>query len=447
MANSVSFQRAIADAEATFNRLHPKSREIWQRSCEVLPGGNTRTVLYYDPFPLTFLSGQGARLTDADGITYHDLLNEFSAGIYGHSDPVIAKAMHDAIDSGIALGGLNVHESHLARLIADRFPSCEMVRFCNSATEANIFALAMARLYTDRSDIMVFEGGYHGGVLAFPTDGSPLTLPFPFRMGRYNDIEATLAAMRKDSDKLAAVIVEPMMGGGGALPATREFLQALRDAATELGVLLIFDEAMTSRMAGGGLQGFHGIRPDMTTMGKYLGGGLASGVFGGRREIMERLDPRHPAFIKHAGTFNNSIVAMAAGAAGMEKVFTPAAAQDLHDRGDRLRDKLNSLSAGSPVPFQATGIGSLVNMHFQEGEILHPDQVQFRGALRKLMHLELLNRGFNTARRSYLTLSLPVTDADIDAFVAAVGEVLDGFGALDLSTEPQDKARTLAALV
>ncbi|MDB5580114.1 MAG: glutamate-semialdehyde -aminomutase [Bradyrhizobium sp.] len=419
--------QAVKEAEEGYERRNPRSRALWQAACDHLPGGNTRSILYYDPFPLTFVRGDGATLWDADGNQYRDFLNEYGAGIYGHSDPVIADAIRMTLANGIALGGLNLHEAELARLIRVRFPSCDQVRFCNSATEANLYALSLARIATGRPEIMVFDGGYHGGNLAFTARDNPVNVPYSYRYGTYNDIEATVAEMRRSSDALAAVIVEPMMAGGGGIPAEATFLHALRHEASRLGVILIFDEAMTSRMSPGGLQAYHGITPDMTTFGKYLGGGLASGVFGGRADIMRLIDSRNPKAVAHAGTFNNNVLAMAAGAAGMREVFTVTAARALHERGDRLREGLKEAGDRSPVPVQVTGIGSLMSIHFQSGTIRRPSDVQTPDAARKLLQLELANRGFHIARRGYITLSLPVSDDDCQALVDTFEEVLTLF--------------------
>nr|WP_299850466.1 aminotransferase class III-fold pyridoxal phosphate-dependent enzyme [Sphingomonas bacterium] len=418
---------AVSKAEERYEGRNPRSRARWEAACDHLPGGNTRSVLYCDPFPLTFVRGEGATLWDADGNQYRDFLNEYGAGIYGHSDPVIDEAIRTTLAEGIALGGLNLHEAELARLIRERFPSCDQVRFCNSATEANLYALSLARIATGRPEIMVFDGGYHGGNLAFTARENPMNVPYTYRYGTYNDIEATLGEMRRSSDALAAVIVEPMMAGGGGIPAEAAFLHALRDEATRLGVILILDEAMTSRMSPGGLQAYHGITPDMTTFGKYLGGGLASGVFGGRADIMRLIDSRNPKAVAHAGTFNNNVLAMAAGAAGMREVFTADAARILHERGDRLRKGLTEAGERSAVPVQVTGIGSLMAIHLQSGSIRCPGDVQMPDAARKLLQLELANRGFHIARRGYLTLSLPVSDDDCRVLVDAFEDVLTLF--------------------
>ena len=219
-----------------------------------------------------------------------------------------------------------------------------MVRFCNSGTEANTFAILTARATTGRDKLMVFDGAYHGATLQFRRDGKrEINLPIPFVMAPYNDIAGTTALLEENADDLAAVLVEPLQGGGGCIAAEPDFLQALRDQCTARGIVLIFDEVLTSRLGPGGLQALHGITPDMTTLGKYIGGGSSFGGFGGRADIMARVDSTHPKAFAHYGTFNNNVLTMAAGAAGMTEAYTPAEAIRLHAAGDGLRARILSL--------------------------------------------------------------------------------------------------------
>jgi glutamate-1-semialdehyde 2,1-aminomutase len=426
-----SIREATRDAEARFRAANPKSEAQFEQACRVLPGGNTRIITYYPPFPLTFTRGEGAYLWDLDGHRHTDLVGDQSAALYGHSHPVILDAIRRALDGGITLGGPNTYETELAALICRRFPSIDLVRFCNSGTEANVLALATARAVTRRSKIMAFEGGFHGGVLSFVRGGGLINVPFPTVLAPYNDPAAAVALIEREAADLAAVIVEPMMGGGGCIPGDREFLGALRESCTRHDVVLVFDEVMTSRLSPGGRQAALGVTPDLTTLGKYVGGGLSFGAFGGRADIMARFDQRRPDYLHHPGTFNNNVCTMAAGLAGLTRVFTAEAAVDLNRRGDALRERLNGLGAERGVPLQATGVGSLMNLHFHAGPIRSPaDAALGNIELRNLLHLELLGRGFYLARRGFIALSLPLTDRDIDGFVSSLADVLDGFAKL-----------------
>src|SRR5690606_2169344 len=410
---------------------NPKSRARHAEACAALPGGNTRTILFYPPFPVTIVRGEGARLWDLDGHVYTDFLGEYTAGLYGHSHPAIRAAVQDALGGGIVLGGPNPHEAELARLICARFPSCDLVRFCNSGTEANVNALCAARAITGRSHVLVFDGAYHGGPLPFAHGGSPMNLPLPWVIGRYNDLDATLALIERHADELAAIIVEPMMGAAGAIAGDPAFLQGLRDAATRHGIVLIFDEVMTSRLSPGGLQAKLGITPDLTAVGKYLGGGLTFGAFGGRAELMARFDPRHPDALPHSGTYNNNVLTMAAGVAGLAEVFTPEAAIGLNERGDALRERLNGLARAAGVPVQVTGVGSIMCVHFHDRPLRSPADAEHTDpAARALFHLDMLDRGFYLARRGFISPSLALEPRDYDAFAAAYEDFLDTYGAV-----------------
>jgi glutamate-1-semialdehyde 2,1-aminomutase len=430
---------ALAEVEARYCARHPRSAKRHAEAAEHMPGGNTRTVLHYSPFPLTWASGRGNRLTDIDGFQYVDLLGEYTAGLYGHSEPVIQAAVKQAIDDGTVLGGPNQYEAQLAAAIRARFPSIELIRFTNSGTEANLLALSAVRAdRPDRPRVMVFEGGYHGGVFYFGHGGSPLNMPLPWLMAEYNDVEGTRSLLRRHAGELAAVIVEPMQGSGGCIAGTPEFLGMLREECSAQDIVLIFDEVMTSRVSASGLQGRLGIRPDMTTLGKYLGGGASFGAFGGRRDLMARFDPSAPNALPHAGTFNNNVVSMAGGLAGLTKVFTPEAATSLNALGDQLRDRLNQAARRRGAPLQAIGVGSLIGLHFTRNSIRRPGDTHPHDAkgeqtlrdLQKLFHLEMIDQGYYLARRGFIALSLPTTEADAEGFTAAVGEFLDARGAM-----------------
>ena len=421
----------LADAEERLAAANPNSFERHREAMTALPGGNTRAVLWYRPFPLALVSGDGCRVVDIDGHRYVDLVSEYSAGLYGHSDPTIARAMKKAIDDGLALGAPNLYEARYAAAIVERFPAIERVRFCNSGTEANIMALSMARAITGRSKIIAMREGYHGGVLTFAHGGSPLNLPFPFVFADYNCIDATVALIREHAKDLAAVILEPMMGGGGCIPAAREFLVAVREATIETGALLIFDEVMTSRLHYRGLHGEHGVNPDIMSLGKYLGGGACFGAFRGRADRMDRFDPAKPGAFSHGGTFNNNVLSMAGGLAGFTEVLTEEASRDVNERGDRMRAALGEAFVRHGVAGVVLGRGSLMNIHFVPGPVTSPaplDGVDPR--ILTLYHVEMLLRGQHVTPRGMLALSLPFGDAEADGFVAAFDDFLAAHRAL-----------------
>ncbi len=417
---------ALAEAERAFVAANPESRARFDAARAAFPGGNTRTVLHYPPFPLTIARGAGARIRDADGHEYVDFLGEYTAGLYGHSHPLIRAAIAEALEGGIVLGGPNEIEARLAALICARIPSLERVRFCNSGTEANLLALSTARAVTGRPRVLAFEGAYHGSLLTFAGAGSPLNVPFDWLLAPYNDVAATRALIDRHASEIAAIIVEPMMGASGCIPGTPEFLASLRAAADAHGILLVFDEVMTSRLAPGGLQDALDLTPDLTTLGKYLGGGLTFGAFGGRAEIMDRFDPSRPGALPHAGTFNNNVLTMAAGLAGLERAFTPEAQRVLNAAGEGLRDRLSRAARARALPITVTGRGSMMTVHFCAGPIAQPqDAAAADPRAGALFHLGMLARGQYVARRGMINLSLPQTRAERDGLIAAFEDFLD----------------------
>ena len=416
---------AVHAARAAYTRANPQSQRQIGAAGEFLPGGNTRSVLHYAPFPLVMERGEGSRLWDVDGHEYLDFLGEFTAGLYGHSNDVVRDAVTSALARGVNMGAPGRMEAELGRLVCGRFPSIELVRFTNSGTEANLLALAAATAFTGRRKILVFHGAYHGGVLAFARGGSPVNVPHDFRVAAYNDGPATEALIDANAGDLAAILVEPMLGSGGCIPAGPEFLAMLRRRATATGAVLIFDEVMTSRLSGGGLQALLGIAPDLTVLGKYIGGGMSIGAFGGRRDIMSQFDPSQPGALAHAGTFNNNALSMAAGVAALTGIFTPAAAQELNARGDALRDRLNRLAREARAPLQWTGLGSLLNLHCTDRPVRSTaDAAQEDALLKELFFFDMLRQGIYLARRGFIALSLCIGAPECERLAAAVTNFL-----------------------
>ncbi len=240
-------------------------------------------------------------------------------------------------------------------------------------------------------------------------------------MGHYNNIEATQKLIVRHADELAAVIIEPMLGGGGCIPGDPEFLKMLREETNRRGIVLIFDEVMTSRLHPEGLSAKLGIQPDLKTLGKYIGGGMSFGAFGGRSDIMGLFDPSKPEALPHAGTFNNNTLTMTVGHVAMTEIFTPPACEALNARGDRLRDDPNDLFMRYQVGMSAMGQGSMMTIHPDSGPIATPEQLEETDKLRKqLLFLDLLDQGIYIAERGFLALSLMVTDDDCRRVVEAV---------------------------
>jgi glutamate-1-semialdehyde 2,1-aminomutase len=427
----MSVEHALEQARAAYVAANPRSRERWEDACRWMPGGNTRTVLFHEPFPLGIVRAEGCRIWDADGHSYIDLLGEYTAGLFGHSDPVILGALRSALDGGINLSGHSMVEARFAAAVCERF-GLDLVRFTNSGTEANLMALATATVVTGRRKVLVFDGAYHGGLLVFSGGGQPINAPHEYVVGTYNDAGGAARLLEEHRKDLAAVLVEPMLGAGGCVPGEEAFLQTLADGAAAHGALLIFDEVMTSRLAPGGRQSSLGIRPDLTTLGKYLAGGMSFGAFGGRAELMALYDPRRPDAMPHAGTFNNNVLSMTAGLAALTERLKPEVLQALDDRGEALRSQLNDVLGHTPL--QVTGLGSIMAVHATDRPIRNAaDVAAGEGPLKELFFFDMLRRGIHLARRGFIALSLPVSDAEceevtraVEAFVTEHAELLGG---------------------
>jgi len=406
---------AVAEARRRYAEANPRSRELAARAARVLPGGNTRSVLHVEPFAFRVVGADGAVLHDADGHDYVDLLGDYSAGLLGRGSTV-AGVIRDVLDRGWSYGAMSEPETTFAEAVVARFPSIDQVRFTNSGTEANVMALMTARYATGRDKVVVFDHGYHGGPLYFGDAGAPLRIPFDYVVLPYNDIGAATRAFEQHGAELACVLVEPMQGSGGCIPGDPDFLAHLRALSTAVGAVLIFDEVMTLRLSVGGAQQLLGITPDMTTLGKYLGGGLSFGAFGGRADLMGTFDPARGG-LSHAGTFNNNAFTMAVGAVVAADLVGAEALATVNERGDRLRAGLQARFDASPLPFCVTGWGSLLCVHpvASPAEI---DEADVRW--RDLFFHDVLDAGHYTAPRGMLALSMAVSDDDTGAFLEAV---------------------------
>ena len=412
---------AVGAARTHYAQQRPESRDWADRARRVQPGGNTRSVLHFEPFPFRVDSATGCELHDVDGHRYIDLLGNYTAGLLGHSPAAVFDAACEALANGWALGSVHRNEVRLAQLLVERFDSIDQIRFTNSGTEANLMALAAATHHTGRSKIVVFANGYHGAVLTFGAGSNPVNVPHDWLIRRYNDLGDSHSIFEELGHDIAAILVEPMQGAGGCIAGSASFLSGLRQLCDERGSLLIFDEVMTSRFPGGGAQGLLGIRPDMTTLGKYLAGGLSFGAFGGRADIMRHFDPAAGGVLGHAGTFNNNAASMAAGVATLTDVLTDEVLSGVHARGERLRAALNEAFVKNGLGMCVSGVGSLMNVHGTTGPVNSVDDLADSDErLKELFFFHCLEEGFYIAPRGFISLSIEVTDAHMEAFIEVV---------------------------
>ncbi|KAI5776664.1 pyridoxal phosphate-dependent transferase [Geopyxis carbonaria] len=408
-------------AQQRYISANPASATAYNNRAQHLPAGNTRSILHNSPFPITFSTGASCYLRSADNKEYINFLGEYTAGLFGASNKQIHDAIRKALDGGLSLSGCTPQEAILARRICGRF-GLGKIRFTNSGTEANMIAIAAARIATGRQTIMVFTGGYHGSTLSFPASGPPhaLNLPHDFLVLPYNDTAALESALETlPESSLAAILVEPMLGAGGCIAGTVDFLRALRHAASDHDAILIVDEVQTSRLGWMGLARKLGITPDVITLGKYLGGGAPIGIVGsinGSRHGAEALAVFETT--PHSGTFNNNALTMAAGIAAAD-VLSPQRLAAVNHLGDELRhavEELLTTRLGAHARCMGMrGLGSLNNFWFANDEV------------RMLWWFWAVSKGMYVSPRGFLALTLEHTKVETDQLVEVVAGFVDQY--------------------
>jgi glutamate-1-semialdehyde 2,1-aminomutase len=433
--------RTGSTADERYAHSTSASRALWERALGSLPGGNTRTTIFHDPYPVYLVRGEGCRVGDVDGVERIDFINNYTSLVLGHCHPSVVEAVRRQAEQLFSGAGPNELEVELAEHIKTRLPSIELLRYANSGTEATMQAIRAARAFTGRTTVAAFAGGYHGShdyASSIPADaadapggaGIPAAVADSIVVAPFNDSETTRAALEQHFEDLAAIIVEPVMGAGGVIPAEEDFLRSLRELADEAGALLVFDEVIAFRIGFHGAQGRYGVIPDLTTLGKIIGGGLPVGAFGGRADVMALFDPRHEHRLVHGGTFNANPLTMAAGLATLAEL-TSEALDGLEALTVELATKLESLFAGAGLPVYITQIGSLFNVHLTEGPVRdHSDVLAGETALLRELHLGLLGHGILFTPRGMGCLSTPMTSAEVDEFVEAARLSLGDLGFL-----------------
>jgi glutamate-1-semialdehyde 2,1-aminomutase len=404
----------------TYLARTPGSRALFERATRSIPGGSTRTTIFNVPYPPYMVRGEGLRTWDVDGNEYRDFLGNYTSLILGHAHPDVVAAVETQVRRGSAFAAPTDVEVELAEEIRGRLPSLERVRFTNSGTEATMFAIRAARAFTRRPLLAKFARAYHGthdtalaGTPGVPDAISNLVVELP-----WNDPEGVSAELSGREREVAAIIIEPVQGAGGVRAADPAFLRFLREFADRIGAVLIFDEIIAFRIGPNGAQGVFGVRPDLTTLGKIVGGGYPLAAFGGRADIMDQFDARRSGALSHGGTFNGNPIGAAAGLATL-RFLTPDRFERLASLGERLRERVGGAIAARGLDARVDGIASLFQVFpgpslAGDGELTPPET----------LFLGLLIDGFHLAPRGLGAIPTPATEADVDALADAVASRL-----------------------
>lgn len=419
---AASLEAAHGQLKRVYEARTPASSASFKTACRSMPGGTTRSNLHFAPYPPSIQRAESGELIDIDGNRYFDFLSDFAVAMSGHNNAVIAQAVGSQLEKGISFGARTPLEARLAQLVQERIASVERVRFVNSGTEANLYAFLAARAFTGRSALLLFEGGYHGGAMSFSTADPRLRAPFEYLTVPYNDADAFSRMVEERGDDIACVGLELLLNSGGAIPARPDFVQTIREVCTRRGILLVIDEVMTTRLAYGGLQSVYGVRPDLTTLGKMIGGGLTVGAFGGRADIMSLFDLTVGAGINHGGSFNNNVLTMAAGIAALGTVLTPEVIESVNRSGELLRERLNSLFSSARLPLVFSGHGSVMALHLGYEAPLRFKEPALSKQVRSLFHMFCLVNGVWIAQRGMIALNIETREAHIARLVEVVGE-------------------------
>ena len=421
-----SVKKIYADAR-------PNSRRLHTEACKYMPSGDTRTATFFLPFPNFIKYGDGAYMYDEDGFKLLDFQNNYTSLIHGHAHPETVEAVREQIAKGSAYTAPFEKQIELSAILTQRFPSVDMIRYTNSGTEANMHALRIARAYTGKAKIIKTEGGYHGTTDVFEASVDPnikkagtldqikvipesrgvsenalkdvLVVPF-------NDIERTRKMIEEHHRETACIIIEPIMGSAGQITPDLEYLKFLREITEQYHIVLIFDEVVTGRLSLGGAQKFYGVTPDLTTMGKIIGGGTPVGAFGGKQEIMQMYDPREKKMY-HSGTFNGNAVTMAAGLATM-KAYNQEAVDYVNGLGTLFKEGVLKIYDKLGLNMKISGAGSIYNILFTDKEVKnYRDVASAHEELNKVLYMSLLTKGVFDAERGMFCMSTAMTKEDI----------------------------------
>ena len=436
-----------ARIRARYERRTPFSRARHEQALRFLPGGETRGATRMSPYPTYMVAGEGAWLRDGDGNRYLDLLNNYTSLVHGHAAPDIVEHAADQLTRGTAWGTAAESQVRLAKLLIGRVPGIEQLRFTNSGTEATMMMMRAARAFSGREIIVKMDGGYHGShdfvevSVSAETDGAgqprarlesrgvPGEVVNSVLVAPFNDLAAMERLLAARADDIAGIILEPMPNAGGMIPPAPGYLAGLRALADRYGALLLFDEIVTLRLALGGFQQIAGLKPDLTALGKIIGGGFPVGAFGGRRDIMAQFDPaRHAQPLFHSGTFNGNNMTMTAGEVALRRLDAAAIAR-INRLGETLAAGVNSIFGGLGIRAQCLGYGSMQQIHWTDAEVRNMGDARRAsldiGELYALLQVELMNRGVYSSNRGMFSVPTPAQKADIALALEALQGALE----------------------
>ncbi|MXX92210.1 MAG: aspartate aminotransferase family protein [Chloroflexi bacterium] len=412
-----------------------------------LPGGDSRNSIFWGPFPIYVSRAEGSKIVDVDGNERVDFINNMTTLILGHRHPAVIDALREQLERGVSYPAPTPLVVEWGELMCERVPSLDKVRFVNSGTEATLNAIRAARAFSGKTMLAKCEGAYHGNHDAVQISVTPVVgmagdaeSPDSVLMTRgmtprsadeivimpYNDLENAERVIREHADELAAVIVEPINGQCGMVPAEPEFLEGIRRITSELSILLIFDEVIAFRASRGGAQEYYGVTPDLTCFGKVIGGGLPVGAFGGREDIMSLLDPSGAGGpqVAHAGTFNGNPMTAAAGVATLRELSVDVY-EDLEEKGEYLREKLRDVISEIEAPMGVTGVASLFAIQATSESVRdYRSYATNDGELLEMVFMGMMNEGYLLSSKCAGNVSAAHTYEELDGFVEAFERVL-----------------------
>jgi glutamate-1-semialdehyde 2,1-aminomutase len=417
----------------TYRKRTPQSGKIIEEAAKYVPDGDFRVSVWFEPYPAVMDRGDGCHLVDIDGNDYLDFSNNWTSMVLGNSHPKVVEAIREQALTGSAMAAPHKSVYEWAKMLCDRIPSVDKVRFCTSGSEAVMFAIRAARAFSGKDKILKMEGSYHGsydpmemtvGWRKLPV-GLPKSVEEDVFVTPFNNKDKAEKIIKENKDELAAVIVEGILGAAGMIPPEDDYLKHLHKVAKENDVLLIIDEVISFRLATGGVQQVFDVEPDLTVLGKTIGGGLPVGAFGGRQDIMAVYSPRQKRPAHHAGTFVATPIAVAAGIANL-KEMTAETLDQINSLGWSLAEKLQKILDELKIKAQIKGYGSLQQIHFTPESVSTASTAYFtldRDVLR-LFHLSMMTKGIFIGSRGFYSITTPMSMVEIEKALEATAECL-----------------------